>query len=167
MHIPPYYKKRTWQHFLIGVLFGSIISYFVFILMHGTMYEQLVEDKLELQSELSELQSQNEALLQDNKDLDEKSKSAHTVDSINLHFINAKELKLDRLIIHQFEVMIKEEINHIIGQEIQTVSESDELLISTIENKAFSIDDFTYYFEVTKLSISQQVKITLKAKISN
>ncbi|MGM8366284.1 sporulation membrane protein YtrI [Virgibacillus sp. W0181] len=167
MHIPPYFKKKSWQHFFVGVLCGSVLSYFVFILMYGVMYEQLLAEKLELQSELSELESQNEALLEDNKDLDEKSKKSIDVETIDIHFANAKDLRLDRLITHQFESMIKEEIDHIIGQDTEVVSESDELLISTIENKAFSIDDFTYYFEVWRLSISKKVKITLKAKISN
>ncbi|MGM8213585.1 sporulation membrane protein YtrI [Virgibacillus sp. W0430] len=167
MHIPPYYKNKSWQYFFVGILFGSVLSYFIFILMYGTMYEQLLEENLEIQLKLSELESQNEALLQDKKDLDEKSKNALTIESIDITISNATDLRFDRLITHQFEVLIKEEINHIVGRDIHTVSENDELLISTIENKAFSIDDFTYYFEVIKLSISKRVKITLKAKISN
>lgn len=167
MHIPPFYKRKSWQYLFIGALFGGIISYFVIIFMYGKMYETLVEKNIELEVKLSELEARNEALLEDNKDLDEKSNEKITVESIDVEFINARELRLDRLITHQFEEMVTEEINHIVGQDLEVVSASDELLISTIENKAFTIDDFTYYFEVVKLTISKKITISLKAKISN
>lgn len=167
MHIPPFYKSKPWQYIFIGALFGSIISYFIIIFMYGKMYESLVEKNIELELEVSELKARNEALLEDNKDLGENSSETVTVESIEVHFINARDLRLDRLITHQFEEMVTEEINHVVGQDLDVVSASDELLISTIENKAFTIDDFTYYFEVVKLTISKKITISLEAKISN
>lgn len=167
MHIPPYHKRKSWQHFFVGVFAGAVIAYCIVLFMYGTMYEQLLANNLELQSQLTEIKSQNDALLQDKKDLNEKSKEPITVNKIEVIFTNAEQLRLDRLIIHQLEDMIKEEINHIIGQDINIVAESDKLLLSTIENKAFSIDDFTYYFEVLKLTISPDVKISVKAKVYN
>lgn len=167
MHIPPYYKKKSWQRFFIGAFIGAVIAYCIFIFMYGSMYERLFEHNLDLQSELTELEKQNEALLQDKKDLNEKSKAPVTVDGIEIHITNEKQLRLDRLIIHQLEEMMKQEIDHIIGQDISVVAESDRLLLSTIENKAFSIDDFTYSFEISKLTISKTVKITAKAKMSD
>jgi len=167
MHIPPYHKKESWQRFFIGMFFGGIIAYCIFIYMYGSMYERLVEQNLNLQSELTELEKQNEVLLQDKKDLDEKSKESYTIDSIEINITNKKQLRLERLIVHQLEEMIKQEINHIIGQDISVVAENDQLLLSTIENKTFSIDDLNYYFEIQQLTIAKKVKITAKAKISS
>lgn len=167
MHIPPYYKLTSWQRFIIGTVTGGLIAYVIFIFMYGTMYEKLYEENLELQSKVSELKSHNDSLLQDKKDLNEKTKQHPIVERIEISITNQTELRLDRLIIYQLDHMIKEEINHIIGKDIQTISDGDELLLSTIENKAFSIDDFTYYFEVERLTISDTVKLTLYAKISN
>lgn len=166
MHIPPYYKLPSWQRFIIGIVTGGVISYAIFIFMYGSMYEKLYEANLELQSKVSELQSHNDSLLQDKEDLDEKTKQQSLVERIEISIINQEELRLDRLIIHQLDHMIKEEINHVIGKDIQTISDSDLLLISTIENKEFSIDDFTYFFEVRRLIISDTVKLILYAKIS-
>lgn len=166
MHIPPYHKKPSWQFFIVGAAFGAIISYFVLIFMYGTMYEELVEENLELTSEKNELSRQNEALLEDNEDLNEKTNKEPTVENLEIIIANGEQLKLDRLIIHELEEMIKEELNHIVGQDIHTIGENDFLLERLIENKGFKVDDFTYYFEIKKLTISKVVKLTLKAKLT-
>ncbi|MFB4166709.1 sporulation membrane protein YtrI [Virgibacillus sp. JSM 102003] len=167
MHIPPYHKRKGWQRFLVGTFIGAIIAYFIFVYMHGYMYEQLLGENRDLQSKVNELENQNEALLKDKKDLDEKSKEALTVDSIEIEITNKDELRLDRLIIHDLEELMKKEIEEIIGQDVIIVSKSSELLKSTIQNKNFKVDDFTYKFVVHTLVISPTVKITVEAEISN
>ncbi|MEC5421946.1 hypothetical protein QGM71_00370 [Virgibacillus sp. C22-A2] len=167
MHIPPYHKKETWQRFYAGALIGGIIAYFILIYMYGSMYEKQLEENRELQANVIDLKNQNKALLQDKEDMDEESKKPLLVESIEITITNTQELRLDRLIVHDLEEMLKKEINHIIGQDISIIGNSDTLLISTIENKAFSIDDLTYYFRVKLLTISQTVKITAEAKLGN
>ncbi|SDQ43684.1 sporulation membrane protein YtrI [Virgibacillus salinus] len=167
MHIPPYHKRKGWQRFLVGTFIGAIVAYFIFVYMHGYMYEQLLGENRELKSKVNELENQNEALLKDKQDLDEKSKEALTVESIEINITNQEELRLDRLIIHDLEELMKKEIEDIIGQDVTIVSESSELLEATIQNKNFKVDDFTYNFVVQKTVISQTVKITVEAKISN
>lgn len=166
MHIPPYHKKRSWQLVMFGAVIGAIIAYFIIIYMYGAMYEKLLAENIELEAQVTKLQNHNDALLKDNKDLDEKSQEPLTVNAIELN-IDGDELRLDRLIKRQLEELIKEEINHVIGQEISVVGKSDQLLIATIENKAFTIDDFTYYFTINRLIIDETIHITLEAKLSN
>lgn len=167
MHIPPYYKRKSWQHFIIGICTGALISYTIIIFMYGTMYEKLYESNLELQSMIDELKSQNNTLLEDKKEFAEKDKAPLIINRIEVHITNQKELHLDRLIVHQLDKMIKQEINHLIGQDIKIVSESDQLLLSSIENKSFKVDDFTYVFEVKRLTISETIKLMVYAKISD
>lgn len=167
MHFTPYHKKKSWQRFFFGLFSGALLAYCILIFMYGSMYEKLLKQNYELQSELTELKSQNEALLEDNESIDEERKKKLTVERIEITISNAEKLKIDQLSIPQLDEMIKQEIKHIIGKDINTVSDSDQLLQSTIENKVFSIDDFSYYFEVKKLVISQTVKLVLIAKLSN
>ncbi|MFD2761833.1 sporulation membrane protein YtrI [Lentibacillus juripiscarius] len=166
MHIPPYYKKSTWQRFLVGVFAGSIIGYLIFVYMYGSMYGQMLEENRELKSEVTELKNENEALLDDNKDLDEKTKTSAKVESIGITITNPDDLP-DRLIIHQLEDLIKNEINHIKGKEVSIIAESDGLLEATVENKEFSIDDFKFKFKVRKLVITKTVKLSVKAEVSS
>ena len=167
MHIPPYHKKPSWQLFFAGAFIGGIIAYFILIYMYGTMYEELLVENLELSSQVNDLKEQNAALLQDKEDLSEKSEEPLTINSISVTIVDGERLKLDRLIEHQLEEMVKEQISHIIGQEISIIDKSDQLLQSTIENKGFTIDDFTYYFEVKKLTISTDLKIEIIPPLSN
>src|SRR5699024_11841648 len=51
--------------------------------------------------------------------LDEQSKKAVTIKFIELDIVNAKQLRLDPLIIHQLEELIKNEIGHLIGEDVQ------------------------------------------------
>lgn len=167
MHIPPYHKKESWQRFFIGLFFGGIIAYCVLIYMYGQMYEDLLEKNMALQSELSDVKKQNESLLETNEDLDEQSKKPITVEEISLEIMNKEELKLDTFTTHKLEDLIKKEIDHLIGQDIQILSESEELLISAIENKEYQVDDFSYHFKITKLIISTHIKITVEAELTD
>ena len=161
MHIPPYHKKPSWQRFFAGLFFGGIISYGVFIFMYGTMYEKLLAENYILSSQVRELEEQNDALLKDKKENDERSNMPITISSIDIAIEGGEQLRMDRLIEHQLEEMIKEEVANLIGQEVEIVSQSDQLLISTIENKGYKLDDFTYHFRVLKLTIATELKITV------
>lgn len=165
MHIPPYHKKPYWQLFMAGCAIGGIIAYIVLLSMYGKMYEGLIEENVKQQAEINDLERQNEALLKDKEDLNEKANEPRVVESIVVQITNWDSLRLDRLIIHQLEELIKEEINYIVGRDVELISEMDELLISTIENKAFTVDDFTYYFQVEKLTIARKVKLSVFAEL--
>lgn len=166
MHIPPYHKQAGWQRFFAGAFFGGLIAYGIFLFMHGVMQEDLLEEHMALQAETSELRRQNEALLRDNQDLDEKSKEDIKIESIEIEILNAEDMKLDRLLSHQLEELVKEEIDQIIGESVETLAESDNLLISTIENDTYHVDDFAYKIEVKKLSIYKTVRIAAEAKFA-
>lgn len=161
MHIPPYHKKPTWRHFFAGVFFGSIIGYLVVIYMYGTMYQDLLQENIALTSDVNELRTQNNALLQDREDQDEELNQPLTVSSIEITIEEPERLRMDLLIQDQLKSVIREEIDHLIGQDIATLDNADQLLYSTIENKGFELDDVTYYFTVQKIAITQVLKIVL------
>ena len=141
------------------------MAYGIFAYMYGKMYEDLLSENIQLRTQITELERQNEALLQDKEDLEEKSSTI--VQEVNIEFSNSKELRLDRLIIHELEDLIKNEIDYIIGKEVKSLSENDELLITVIENKIFTIDDLSYQFEVKKLFISEKVTFFLHIKLAD
>lgn len=146
------------------MLAGAVIAYIVLIFMYGKMYENLMTENIKLNSEIQDLERRNEALLQDKESLEERN---FIIQSIEIEFSNAEELRMDRLIIHQLENLIKNEIDQIIGKEIDSVADNDELLITVIENKTFTIDDLSYEFEVVKMSITERLRITLEASLTD
>lgn len=166
MHIPPLFKKRNWQILILGLSFGGIIAYMITMYMYGVMYENLLEENIHLKEEIVELNKRNENLLRDQESLDEKHIELMRIETIEIEIKNEENMGFDRLAILQLKQSIKREVDHIIGKNIESVSENDQLLISSVENKAFKIDDFFYYFRVYQLTIAKQVKISLEAKLS-
>lgn len=161
MHIVPYHRKKTWQRFILGALFGAIISYILFAYMHGKMYERLLSENIQLKSTIRQLEKQNEALLEDKENLEDHT---ITVRSIAIIFENKEELKLDRLITHELEDYLKKEINYIIGKSVTSLAEHSDLLISILESSTVIIDDISFEFTVVKLFITEDVQITLHVK---
>lgn len=164
MHIPPYHKKRAWQLLMVGGCIGAVIAYLVFAYMYGKMYENVLSERIQLQTKIVELERQNEALLQDKEEL--KEQTTNTIHSVRIQFLNEKELRFDRLITLQLEDLMKQDVGHIIGKEVKSVADNDELLVAILENNTYTIDELSYQFEVRKLFISEQVKISLYAKIA-
>ncbi len=164
MHIPPYHKKKSWQYFISGMFFGGIIAYFTLLYMYGSMYEDLIKENLEIQEKVSDIEKQNEALLEDQNNLEN---TLFFVQEIEIVIADREDFKIDRLLDSQLKSLIKEEINHLIGMELTTLYESEALLYSSIENKNFKIDDVTYQFTITRLIIQPKLKITVETKLLN
>jgi NADPH-dependent 7-cyano-7-deazaguanine reductase QueF-like protein len=166
MHIPPYYKKPSWQRFFVGAVCGGIIAYVILIYMYGSMYEALLEENKQLKSRVSDLTVQNEALTKDKEDLTEKTNKALVIENIEIDIDNWEKYKMDRLTVYELEELIKEEINHLIGEKVSIVAESDFLLERAIENKSYKLNDVIYYFNISKMTISETLKLTLEAKLT-
>lgn len=165
MHIPPMYKRPAWQRFLIGTVVGAFLAYLVLLFIYGTIYEQVVQENSELRASNKELTNFNNALLEDQEEAEEKESTPYTIERIDIVIENEDELRLDRLATHQLEELIMDEIDLIIGKNVQSTAENNELLIATIENKTFKVDDFIYTFEVSKFILYSTVKITLQATL--
>jgi hypothetical protein len=161
MHIPPYFKKVSWQRFLSGTFIGAILSFCIFLYMHGELYETWVEERAKLESKINDL----ELLLEDTKEKDEQSEKRIQVKEIDIIIEDEKKLKLDDLSVYQLKEMVKGEMKHVVGKDTRTISENYRLLISTIENKLYEIDDFKYKLKVKVLAITQKLRIVVSVDI--
>ncbi|MCM3741163.1 hypothetical protein M3210_12870 [Oceanobacillus luteolus] len=162
MHFPPYYKRPGWQRFFVGMFTGGVIGYFILLYMYGSMYENLLTENYDLQEAIIDLREQNKVLLETQENQD----TALSIQEIEIIISNPDIIK-DSLLISQLKTLIKEEISHLIGVEVQVVSASEELLISAIENKAFTIDKVSYHFTVSRLTFAPKLKIVVDANILN
>jgi hypothetical protein len=161
MHFPPYYRQKSWQRFFIGVFAGGVISYFILVYMYGSMYEDLLAENYELREAIINLRQQNEVLLETQED----HNLILTIQAIEFHIANEKEVIKDSLLASQLKTLMKEEISHLIGRDIDVVSASEELLYSAIENKAFTLDEVTYRFTITRLKLAPEMRIVVEAEI--
>lgn len=165
MHIPPYHKKRSWQIFFVGTFIGVIIGYMIIMYMFGKMYEDIISREYQLQTELEELENQNEALLEDKEDLQEQV--TPTILIIDITFLNSEDLHVDRLTTHELEDLLRKELQSVIGKTVDSVTENEVLLIRHIENKTFTVDNLSYTFEVKRLSISSKLKLSIDIQLAD
>jgi len=158
MHIPPFYKRRHWQVFLLGCIIGSIISYGLFLFMYGKMYQSLYVEHAKISSELQDVTRQNEALKKDNEQLESTD---YVIESIHIRFSPNKKLRLNRLQLVTLENMMKEELEEIIGKSVRSIAENDDILIAMLENKRFTIGDDSFQCTTKKLFITDKVEWTV------
>ncbi|PKR79277.1 hypothetical protein CEY16_05925 [Halalkalibacillus sediminis] len=167
MHFPPYYKKKTWQAFFIGIFAGTIIGYMIFIYMYGVHTERWIEENLTLRNELSEVQNENELLKQDKDDLSEENEKKFTIQKVEIEWLNATELKLDRITLLRLNEKVQAQVQPVIGRSIQSVHDQKELLIRTIENKTYPLNDINYQMEVVHMTLSTTMTISLNIDTTN
>lgn len=130
--------------------------------MYGTMYEEVLKENIELSNEVTGLEHTNQTLLKDKEDLSEQSRQPLTISKITVEIEDPDSMKIDLLMQDQLRALIRDEINHVIGQEVELISRSDELLISTIENKAFTLDGMSYQFTVSQIiALGSELKIAV------
>lgn len=165
MHIPPYYKRKSWQRFFAGVFIGMVVAFVIFMFMYGKYSERWIEENMELHSKLNQLQYNYNNLTKDKEELDRKSKEQLTISSIEIELLDTKKLKLDRLIIFQLKDLIKQQLQTVIGKDLETVYKNRKLVESTIENKQYVVDDFTYSVRVEQLTIYKTLYLSLKVNI--
>src|SRR5699024_1221155 len=162
MHVSPYHKKRNWQIMITGIWIGAIIGYIILIFMYGRMYEQTLTDQVRMQTEISELERQNKALLEDKEDLEDKS--SPDVLSVSIEFMYSEKLHLYKLIIYHLEDLFKHELDHVIVNNVESTMENEQLVIDRIEDKTYTIDDLSYKIDVKKISSTKTIKLSIIVK---
>lgn len=167
MHIPAYYKKKEVQYFFSGAVIGAIIAYIIFLYMYGSQTERWIEENIQLHSKINDLERENQTLSKDKENLQSKTKENLTIQKIDVKLLNAEQLKLDRFVVYQLTESIKEELGSLIGKTIPSVSENESLVFAAIENKTFSVDDFSYDAKITTLTISQTLRVKVNIQIAN
>lgn len=162
MRIPPLYEKPTWQRFFVGIFFGSIISWFVFLFIFGELQEDQLKEIVKQQSEIKELKNKNQLLEKDFEELNEKNQKQLKVRDISITLTNDKQLKLDSLTTFFLKNGAKEELKHVLNNNIETVVENKELVIKTLENKTFEVDDQKYKLIVKQLYLFTTLELYLE-----
>src|SRR5699024_12274279 len=105
---------------------------------------------------ISEIERHNKAFIEDKDDLEEKT--SPDVLSVYIEFMNSEKLHLDKLITHQLEYLIKHDLDPVIGKNVESIMENDQLVIDRIEDKTYTIDDLSYRIDVKKISITKTIK---------
>ncbi|MGP4071264.1 sporulation membrane protein YtrI [Piscibacillus sp. B03] len=164
MHIPPYYKKPKWQAFFIGVIAGTMVGYLFFLYIYGEHTERWIEENLTLRQELKDLEQDYELL---KKDTDDQSDQLLRIKDVEIELVNVDQLKLDRFTTLRLTALIEDEIGAVVGNQIESVGEQRDLLVRTIENKSFKVNQINYQVKVVYLTIGPTLDVALEIRIQS
>ncbi|WP_102026793.1 sporulation membrane protein YtrI [Salirhabdus sp. Marseille-P4669] len=167
MHIPPYYKRRGTQYFFVGMLVGAILAYLFFLYINGKLTERWIEQTVELRSEIVQLEDRINGLTKDKENLSKENKEMLTVQEINIEISNKEQLKLDSIEAVELTARIQKELSPLIGNSIESLSENRSLIYSTLENKSFQMNNFSYQPSITELIIATKMEIKIKLSMTN
>ncbi|MCP3030563.1 hypothetical protein LF817_04345 [Halobacillus sp. A1] len=167
MYIPPQLRRREWRRFYAGFILGAIAGYVLFVFMNDQLHEHFEEENIQLSSDLSALEAKYEGLLDSEKEADKEKKQVLTIQEVQPNFSNAKELQIDKLTQHQLSSMVKDQLQSITGENIEDIAQQSDLIISTVENKSFEVEDFKYKLTVERLIITTQVTLLLSISLDS
>lgn len=165
MRIPTFKRMKQWQLFFSGVTLGTITGWLLFLLFFGIMHERHLELITEQQTEIKELQDQIEIFQKDIEEINKQTEKQLLIKKIEVHLVNKEEMKLHEMEAFELENMAIQYLNQLLlHKQIETVAKNKELLISTLENKQFTIEKQRYQLEVRQLYLYTTIEFFVHVK---
>ncbi|WP_088068591.1 sporulation membrane protein YtrI [Gottfriedia luciferensis] len=164
MKAPPERLSQGWAKFFVGIFFGFVISWLVFIYMYGVTEEEQVKQISELQMINKDLIRDKNILIESTERLNKENKRNLTVQEIRVTILNSKQYNLNVFTTHQLISDVKNDLSHLLTQDIKSVSQNRELLRRAVENKVYIKDDRRFKLEIDTIYFDTVLEITLKIK---
>lgn len=166
MRIPPYYNEPGWQRFFAGMAIGALIGWIIFLFIYGTFQEEQSREIEEQETKIAILEEEKKIWQEDYKKLNKENKKRLTLQEIKIKIENGEKYNLGDFTVFQIEKAVKEDISHLIAKDIESVYNSRELLVKTIENKEFELDDKQYKVQVKEILFFTTLYINLEIRMT-
>lgn len=164
MKAPPERLSHAWAKFFVGIFFGFIISWLVFIYFYGVTEEEQVKQISELKMLNKDYLRDKNIFVENMERLNKENKRKLTVQDIKVSIINYNQYNLNKFTQHQLVEDVKNDLSHLLTQDIKSVSQNRELLRRAIENKVYIKDDRRFKLEIDTIYFDTVLEITLKIK---
>ncbi len=162
MRIPPYYRRPSWQRFFSGMALGGIISWFIFMYIHGVWQEKSAKLTHQLEDNIKDLENEKKIWQEEYEKLNRQNLEQITVQKINIKITNWEKYKLDLFSVSQTEEAVKDEISMMLAKDLETVAKSKDLIKKVIENKPVKINEKRYKLKVKEMVIYSTLTIELE-----
>jgi uncharacterized protein YjdB len=164
MRIPSLYKERKWQVFFAGAAIGAVISWVIFLYIHGSFLEDQRRSMIDQREKIRQLQLQANILMEDKQKLNEENKQKLVIQEIKISILRTEKYNMTSLLKEQLTRAVYADLQHLLLQNVESISENRELLTTAIENKTYEIDDSEYTFQVKTIFFYTTLDIELEIK---
>lgn len=162
MRFPPHYRRPHWQRFFAGFAIGTLIGWFFFLFQFGSIHQHLTAEIIKKQLTIEEQVEIIEILRSNEKKLNEENEQKLTIQQIQVSFFNARKHHLNELALYELKQQLLKEIKYLEGKNIATIAATKEMLIKTIENKVFTIDERRFQLKTKQLYLYTTLEVSLE-----
>jgi len=159
MRIPPIYKRRAFKLLFVGMTFGAIISWTIFLYIYGTWQERFSIEIKTQHEQILQLQQEKKIWQDEFSKINEINKKNLTVQSIEVKIENASKFKLDSFSVFEIEEEIKSDLYSLIGKDIESIHKNRSLVKNLLDNKIIAVNDKRYKLEIKELYVYTDIKV--------
>lgn len=141
MRIPPLYQRKGYQRFFAGIAIGFIIGWAFFLIQGGLAHERLIHRIDDQKLIITDLEKKNEILTSDDEKANKELAKKFKLQEINVRFSEINSKKLSNLTRVHLIKAVEDDLEHLMGEDTETIAKSNTLLFQAIENKPYRIDD--------------------------
>ncbi|WLD92358.1 sporulation membrane protein YtrI [Alkalihalobacillus sp. AL-G] len=162
MRIPPLYRRKGYQRFFAGIIIGFILGWFFFLLSFGGLQEFYITEIKKRDEKIGDLKFKVKNYQTEYDQKNEEIEKKLRIQEIEIVILNKEKVELKGLPLLKLKNSITNELHSVLTKDIESVAQNMQLLIKTLENKAFPIDDETYKVKV----VNHQLYTTLRLDLN-
>jgi len=164
MRPPNILSQKEWQRFFAGVAIGAIISWVIYVYLHGMMQETQMKEIIEQQQTIQKLEDEIAIWEKESESINEETEKKLTIQEIQIAIENYRDYDLDLLSVLKAQEEIRKDLSSLITKDLETVYKGRFLIKKTVENKIIEINDKKYSFTVSELMFYTTIYIEVKVR---
>ena len=164
MRPPNILSQKEWQRFFAGVAIGAIISWVIYVYLHGIMQETQMKKIIEQQQTIQKLEDEIAIWEKESESINEETEKKLTIQEIQIVIENYRDYDLDLLSVLKAQEEIRKDLSSLITKDLETVYKGRFLIKKTVENKIIEINDKKYSFTVSELMFYTTIYIEVKVR---
>ncbi|MGL4820939.1 MAG: sporulation membrane protein YtrI [Bacilli bacterium] len=155
-------REKSIRLIAVGFTFGAIFAWLVFLYMYGEIQNIQSRKLHERETDMAQLNERIKLLQADHDRLNEANRRQLSIQEIDVTLVVNRPLSLSSTTQIAFRTSIEKTLSHLITQPISTVSSQSTLLIQSIENQTYRVDDRFYKLVVRQLVFDQTLSIVVE-----
>jgi hypothetical protein len=132
--------------------------------IYGVFQEVQTKTLEQQEAKIKKLTDDLHVIIEDQNKENEKNKKVLTIQEIEIEIVNHDKYNVDSLTVETLKTSIRDDLRHLLTQNIQSVANNKELLKKVIENKVYKYYDRVYRFEIETVSFDTTLEISVKIK---
>ncbi|EIT85448.1 hypothetical protein A374_09433 [Fictibacillus macauensis ZFHKF-1] len=162
MRIPPFFSRKEYQRFLAGIFLGFLVGWLFFLLQYGWTVEHYVR-KIDTQArsinDLKEQISQWKSTYEKNNAENEKKLR---LQRIKVFATKSASLSLSQLKIYHISEDVQDQLENLLGEDLDTIHKTRALIYKAIENKIYELDGESYRVRIDHLFLYTSLEVHVK-----